>query len=172
MRPVSVTLSASGASQWAPVNCYSEGPIGLYFDITSGATLTSKVQLTADDLIDDKYCAIAQSGTTATLVLFDHGLSVGDSVVVMGAHPADLDGERTVVSVVSVNIVTYTATNSATRAVEARAIPLRVFDHASMSAMTAKTQGSQATPVTGIRLNNTAYTDGTATLRIIQPRTD
>lgn len=42
------------------------------------------------------------------------------------------------------------------------------FDHATLVNKTASSDGNYASPVTGIRLNVTAYTGGSATMTVIQ----
>lgn len=42
------------------------------------------------------------------------------------------------------------------------------MDHATMVSMTASEAGAQTTPVTGIRLNCTAYTSGAVTMTVLQ----
>jgi len=44
----------------------------------------------------------------------------------------------------------------------------QIFDDATLVSLTASAAGSQTTPVYGVRLNVTAYTTGTARLRLLQ----
>jgi hypothetical protein len=170
MRPTSVTVGAAGPSAWIPINRY-QTPLNIGFGVTlsSGATLTYKIQHTFDDPQETYACQITRSTTTATVVLTDHGLVVNDSITVSGAG-APLDGTYTVASVVDANSVTYTVANSGATvsAPGARLAKHRVFDHEQVTGKTANEDGNYAYSVCAIRLNVTAYTGGKATLTVIQ----
>lgn len=43
-----------------------------------------------------------------------------------------------------------------------------IFTHASLASETTSQSGTQTEPVTAVRINVTAYTDGTVTMRIVQ----
>lgn len=45
------------------------------------------------------------------------------------------------------------------------AVPM---DHETLTAVSASVAGAQTTPVTGVRLNCTAYTDGAVTMTVLQ----
>jgi hypothetical protein len=53
MRPTSVTVSATGNSNWIPVNYRaSEFNLGIQVDVSAGANLTWVVQMTSDNVFD------------------------------------------------------------------------------------------------------------------------
>jgi hypothetical protein len=170
MRPTQVTVSAAGVSPWLPINRYQlPFSVGLGVTLSSGASLTWKLQHTFDDPQETYACQITRSGTTATVTLTDHGLVANDSVTVVGAG-APLDGTYTVASVVDANSFTYTVANSGATASApgSKLAKHRVFDHAQMTGLTAAEDGNYAFPVCAVRLNVTSYTSGKATLTILQ----
>jgi hypothetical protein len=170
MRPTSTTLGQAGPSSWIPLNRYqSPFNVALSVTLSSGASLTYKLQHTFDDPQETYACSITRSSTTATVTLTDHGLVANDSVTVIGAG-APLDGTYTVASVVDANSFTYTVTNSGATvsAAGAKLAKHRVFDHEGMTGKTANEDGNYAFPVAAVRLNVTAYTGGKATLTIHQ----
>ncbi len=53
MRPTSVTVSATGSSNWIPVDyAQSTFNLGIQVDVSGGASLTWVVQMTSDDIFD------------------------------------------------------------------------------------------------------------------------
>jgi len=60
--------------------------------------------------------------------------------------------------------VEYTLLNP----IEATPTAEQIFDDATLVSLTASAAGSQTTPVYAVRLNVTAYTSGTARLRLLQ----
>jgi hypothetical protein len=170
MRAQVTTLSAAGNSPWLPVNAKQRVfALSLFGSISTGATLQWDVQYTFDDLGDKLLPKITRSTTTATVILANHGLSVGDSVVVYNAG-APLDGTYDVASVVDDNTFTYTVANSGVTATtpEARIIRLRVIEHADLHDETGRADGNIAFPVTAVRLVVHDYTDGSTTLTVLQ----
>jgi hypothetical protein len=169
---VSVTLAATGVSPWIPVNRY-QVPFGvsLFGLPSSGASVTWKVQHTADRLDSDaeRPISISRAGTVATVTDPAHGLSVGDSVIIMGSGSSNLDGTQAVASIVDANTYTYTVVNTGATAsaTGTRGKNLRVFDHATLTGQTARADGNYAFPVTAVRLSATVVS-GTVTLEILQ----
>lgn len=172
MRPIRIgPLSAAGNSNWIPLDSQQVAfAVALAGIPSSGAVLTWKVQHTFDDLSSDseRQVSIARVGTTATVTDANHGLSVGDSIIVMGAGaPFDTAGftgaAADVASVVDANTYTYTVANSGATAsaAGARAKYLRVFDHAVLTGQTARADGNYAFPCAACRFVITAYTNGT-----------
>lgn len=168
MRPVRVRLAAAGRSPWIPINRYATSisiALGLMF--SSNKNLTAAVEYTLDPL-ERQDCNITRSTTTATLVLTNHGLSVGDSVVVSETQSTSLDGTYAVASVVDQNTITYTVANSgATVAIGAKVVPLRVMTHPVLTGITANTDSNFSAPPTACRLAVTAYTAGYVDLDVI-----
>jgi hypothetical protein len=160
---VSVTLAATGVSPWIPVNRY-QVPFGvsLFGLPSSGASVTWKVQHTADRLDSDaeRPISISRAGTVATVTDPAHGLSVGDSVIIMGSGSSNLDGTQAVASIVDANTYTYTVVNTGATAsaTGTRGKNLRVFDHATLTGQTARA---------AVRLSATVVS-GTVTLEILQ----
>lgn len=173
MRPIKVTLSAQGVSPWIPVNRLQKNfAIGLSIVLSSGAALTAKVQHTFDQLDSDakRSISISRTTTTATVTDANHGLSVGDSVVIENTGSSNLNGTITVASVPTANTYTYTVANTGATADTGFATGknLRVFDHATLTGLTARADGNYAFPIAACRLNITAYTSGTADLLVEQ----
>lgn len=167
MRPVRVRLAAAGNSVWIPIDRYDTSiAVLLSLVFSSNKNLTANVQYTSDPL-ESQACNITRSGTTATLTLANHGLSVGDSVVVQGAG-STLDGTYAVASVVDQNNITYTVANSGvTVAVGAQVTPLRVFAHPVLTTITANADSNFTVPPTACRLNVSSYTAGYVDLNVI-----
>jgi len=167
MRPVRVRLSAAGVSAWIPLNRYATSiavALGLMF--SSNKNLTAAVQYTLDPLVDQP-CNISRTTTTATVTLTNHGLSVGDSVVVSGGG-SPLDGTYAVASVTNQNVFTYTVVDSgATSAIDAKIKPLRVMTHPVLSGITANTDSNFSVPPTACRLAVTSYTAGYVDLDVV-----
>lgn len=170
-RPTSITVSSLTHSAWIPVN-YRQNPftLSLFVNITSGASLTYKVQHTADDPFNPVPVTISRTTTTATLTKVAHGLSVGDSVTVIDSGSTNLNGNYDVASVVDADNITYTVANTGATASIAgtKAVLLRVFDHEFITGKTANDDGNYAFPVRAVRLKNTVYASGSSTLTILQ----
>ena len=168
MRPVRVRLAAAGVSAWIPINRYATSiaiALGLIF--SSNKNLTAAVQYTLDPL-EAQDCNITRSTTTATLKLTNHGLSVGDSVVVSETQSTSLDGTYPVAGVTDQNTITYTVANSgATEAIAAKVIPLRVMTHPVLTGITANTDSNFSAPPTACRLAVTSYTAGYVDLDVV-----
>jgi hypothetical protein len=168
MRPTSVRVTAAGPSAWVPLNTYATSIailLGVVF--SSNKNLTVDVEYSSDQLVPQD-CKITRSTTTATLTLTNHGLSVGDSIVVSQAG-APLDGTYAVASVTNQNVITYTVANSGvttTQGKNAQVIPLRISDHPVLSALTANADSNFTVPPSVVRLTCTAFTAGYADLNI------
>lgn len=173
MRPVSVTLGAAGNTPWIPIN-YEQVPqcVGFAVVLSSGASLTYSVQHTFDDLAPSsrRRVQISRATTTATVTDPDHGLSVGDSVIITGSGSTALDGTFAVASVVDANSYTYTCANSGAAAAAdgTYVLNLRVFNHEDVVTKTDRQDGNYAFPPRAIRLNISTYASGKATLLILQ----
>jgi hypothetical protein len=173
MRPIYLTMAAQGNSQWAPVNSLQIAfAIGLAVVPSSGASLTATVQHTFDDpTIDRRHpIVIARAGTVATVTDTNHGLSVGDSAVITGSGDANLDGDREVATVVDANNYTYTVANTGATSGQTgvTAANFRVFNHATLAALVARTDGNYAFPVAAVRLRLPTYSSGRCELIILQ----
>lgn len=171
MRTQTVTQGAAGASAWMPLDTRKNPTsVSLAGTVTSGATLTYKVQHTFDPVQNVQPCSITRVTTTATLTLADHGISsTSDSITVVGAG-APFDGTYAVAGITDANVITYTVANSGATSTGGGAgvVVMRVFDHDTMTGKTANDDSNYAYPPTAVRLNVTAYTSGKATLTINQ----
>jgi hypothetical protein len=195
MRPVYIYLNgpANSFSPWVSVDYLQTAfAIGLAFSISSGATLTSTVQFTDDDITQNAHNVIATQATTVITVtdtgftqaqgnvnaLGGHGLSVGDWVKLVGSNVQptavaaanSMDGEYTVATVASATQYTLTSavSQTATAGPFTTAATARVYTHATLAAMAARTAGSQKDPCMAIRLLMPTYTSGIACLAVIQ----
>lgn len=185
MRPVDVSLKALGFSNWIPLDYLQNGfSVGLGFSISSGASLTATVQHTFDDLLqNDHPVQISQSTTVITVTdtgftplyagtdsLGGHNLSPGDSVIVQGSKVNGMDGTFAVQTVPNNTSYTLTSLVSQTAVADpgVQVASARVFPHATMVAMTARTDGNYAFPPMFVRLLLTAWASGTASLMIRQ----
>lgn len=168
MQAAYITQGAAGFSSWIPVDSFLNSPgVALGCSISSGGSLTYKVQHTFDNFTDYTPVGLTRSTTTATMVFPSHGLTTNDSIVVIGAG-APFDGTYAVASVTDANTITYTVANSGATAAQGRCVRTRVFDHASITGKTANSDGNYAYPITACRINITAYTGGNVTLAVRQ----
>lgn len=171
MQTASVTVGSATFSSWVPVHS-AQNPTGISLGctISSGATLTYKVQHTFDNPSNLVDVAISRTTTTATVTYKDHGLVVGDSVIVEGAG-APFDGVYAVASIVDADSFTYTVANSgSTGTREGRLARCRVFDHSALTAKTANSDGNYSFPIAACRLVVTSYTSGKVTLTVRQSK--
>lgn len=171
MKTTSVTVGAAGVSSWIPLDT-NRLPFNVGFGCTilTDTTLTYSVQYTFDNLANRQPCSISRSTTTATVTLANHGLSVGDSVLIENSGSTVLDGTYAVASVTNSSVFTYTVANSGATAsaLGTTAIIMRVFDHPDIDDETTATNGNIAFPCTAMRLIVTSYTDGAVTLTVAQ----
>lgn len=175
MRPIRISVSALGPGQIVPVNRLQRSfGIGLAGYISSGASLTWKVQHTEDpfDRDQERYVSIARAGTVATVTDPNHKLSVGDTVIVMGSQSTQLEGTFDVATVVDANNYTLTVANAGptTSAMGTRVVSMRWIDHATLTGQVGRADGNYAFPITALRPNLTVYASGTLDLDIMQGR--
>lgn len=177
--PISVSVSgAPGISPWVVLD-YLQRPfnVALMASLSAAASgVTYKVEYTPDNPNQSRantnnVVSLSRTTTVATLTFTNpHNLVIADSVVVFGSGDPNLDGTYQVASVTSPTALTYTVANTgaATGLNSAHAIPLRVFPHDYMVALTAKADGNFAFPVWACRLNVTGLSAGVVTLSILQ----
>lgn len=176
--PVSVTVSGVGISNWIVLD-YLQRP----FDVALMASLsedaagvTYTVEFTPDNPNQTKantnpVVAYARAGTTATLTFAKpHDLSAGDSVRVFNSGDPNLDGNMQVVTAPSPTQVTFAVANTGATvgSVYSAGIPLRVFPHDYMAALSARADGNFAFPCWACRLNVGASTGGSVKLSVLQ----
>ncbi len=170
MRPIKITATAAGATAWVPID-YRQNTfgIGIGCTITSGASLTYKIQHTFDSPYNLVPFYATRSTTTATATITDHKLSVGDTINVINAG-APMDGRYLVASVVDANTITYTVANSGVTVstTGAKVNLTRAFDNAVIVAQTGNKDANYAFPPRAIRLNVTSFSSGKVTATIIQ----
>lgn len=174
MQPISVTLAALGNSLWVPINRLQNAfNLGLQGYISSGASLTWKVQHTSDPTNQEfRPVTITRVTTVATVKDIAHGLSVGDSVFIFATGDANLDKATAVdvASVVDADNYTYTVVNTgaASGASTSKIKSFRVQDHASLTGQVGKAFGNYTSPIQMVRLVTTIYVSGSVTLDITQ----
>jgi hypothetical protein len=194
MRPIRVTLSAAGNSQWIPID-YVEAPfaVGLAVIPWSTATgLTYTVQHTFDSGNPPSNQGISISRVAALATVFDpgpnglgHGMTTGDNIVVEGAGPpfdttkaligiGDLGADITVVDNLH---YTYTVLNSGplSDSGDAKISRLRVFPHATLNTTTGnpgatglRGDGNYAFPVRACRIKANTLTGGSIDFILLQ----
>lgn len=174
MRPKTFILNTAttGSTPWHRTDD-KQDPFNLGFSVTVQGTGTYTVEHGFANFNDRKSPKITRSTTTATLTLPDHGLQVGDSLVV-GAAGAPLDGTYPVASVVDANSVTYTVANSGATANAdgAWCIPIRVFAHSTgLTSQTTSNNGNYAFPVNCVRLTCTVSGTGKYAFHVNQGST-
>lgn len=178
MRQQVIKQSAAGSSKWLFVDnrrFSSDFELGLQTTIESGATLTYDVELTTDRNTNVRWkkASISRTTTTATVTLANHGLKTGDNVIIFDTNYTNHNPETNLegsfdITVTGVNTFTYTVTDTGQTAAICRLISFNVFDHADIAAETTAQQGVQSTPVSAVRLNVTAFTDGFVELTVLQ----
>jgi len=170
MRPTRLTKGAAGFTAWCPMD-YGQNAFGVSLGaiVTSGASLTYKVQHSFDSPYDLVPFYATRTTTTVTATIPDHQLTAGDMVNVVGAG-APMDGSYAVASVSDANTITYTVANSGVTLSKpgANVNLMHVFDNSVITGKTANADSHYAFPVTAIRVNVTSYTSGKVTLTIIQ----
>lgn len=172
MRPTSVRVSSAAASAWIPLNRYATSiAIALGVVFSSNKNLTVTVDYATDPLVPQP-CKVTRVTTTATLTLVNHGLSIGDSIVVSQAG-APFDGTYAVATVTDQNVITYTVTDSGSTGAggnlvgNPQVIPLRVQAHPVLSGITANADSNFSVPPTVCRLRCSSYTAGYADLNVV-----
>lgn len=197
MRPVYQYLigtSALPVTPWVSVDYLQTAfNLGLLVDVSSGASLTATVQLTDDDITQDgHYVTATQTTTTITVTdhgptlqqgnvnagAYGHGLSVGDWVKLLStniqptavAAANTMDGEYAVATVVNATQYTLTSavSQSATAGPFTTASTARVYPHATLAAIAARTASSQQFPVMAVRLLLASWVSGNAALTVLQ----
>lgn len=178
MRQQVTTLSAAGVSSWLLMDNRAHGDftVSLAVTLSQAANLTYDVELTYDrnDINRHEKVSIARALTVATVTLADHGLKVGDSVVIFDTNytshspEPNFEGTFQVVTTPTDDTFTITVANTGTTAAIGRLLPFRVFKHLTLEADTTEQQGTQNDSVSAIRLNVTGYTAGDATLTVLQ----
>jgi len=151
-----VTVAAAAISPWIPLNRRSWGSVGFTVNPQNSAAGTYDVEFTESNLntvLD--FTPISRSTTVLTVSLVNHGLIVGDDVIVAGS--IDYDGEQTVASVVDADSFTITVAASGT-ARKAKIIPIIADDLTGFTAATGKNSGEIDASVVAIRLNCTNST--------------
>lgn len=167
--PSNVKRSAEGVarSEWIRLNNRG-GIVGSDFNTTvtawpaanNGASVFS-VEYTDSEPEDFKRVTITRSTTTATLTLENHGLAAGDCIVVRGAlngnnQETNFNGTYQVATVPSDDTLTYTVADTGAASARAEAVMLKVDVLDGGSALSAKTTLNVFSPVTMVRLNQTA----------------
>lgn len=162
-------MTAPGTSLWIPLNYMQVGfGVSLFIIPDSGTTLSCKVEHTPDELDDWKPCLLARTTTVATLTAPNHGATAADSLFVKSAgapfdSPFDTSSRPQalpVATVVDASNLTYTVANSGAAAGStlAQYMRLRVFPHATLVAITSRTDGNYAFPPMACRLNVASIT--------------
>jgi hypothetical protein len=172
--PARIVLAALGNSPWVPLD-YIQHPfqVSIAGLMSSGAAFTWSVQYTYDEISFDQAkedVTIARAGTTATVTWPNHDMVTGDSTIILGSGSAALDsqvdtGGRPIssdITVVDASTFTYTVANTGPTVSNgfAKAMRLRVFPHAVLTAVTTRLDSNFNLPCKGLRYQITAYTSG------------
>lgn len=171
----SVIIGAAGNSAWIPLiddQIYTSVVVSGYPSFNGNFTWA--VQYGQDNIQSVR--SVSGSQTTTALVVNDtgpagsgHGLSVGDSVIVVGSGTG-VDGTYAVTSVASLTQYTLTVgvSQTATLSPQTRVASVRVFNHATLTGLIARGQGTLVAPVTCVRAVVSAYSAGNLELQAIQ----
>lgn len=179
MRQQVTTLSAAGVSSWLFSDNRRHGTdfnASLAVTLSQAANLTYDVELTYDrnDINRVNKVSIARVTTVATVTLADHGLRVGDSVVIFDTNytshnpEPNFEGTFQVVTTPTDDTFTITVVDTGQASSIGRLMSFKVFKHPTLQGDTVGEAGIQNEPVSAIRLNVTAHTLGDATLTVLQ----
>lgn len=180
MRQQSVTLSAAGSSNWLWLDSrrLTEQEVSFIVSLDFGAVLTYDVEITRDRNSNDRWeniVVVGGGGGNAFVTHTDHGLKTGDNITTFDNayvnHSPDSTLETTAdITVTGVSAYNYPFSGGASSLSKIRVITFRVEDVPGFVGNTTEDSGnlSDVGPVSGIRLNITAYTSGSATLTVLQ----
>jgi hypothetical protein len=193
MRPIRITVTAVGNSQWIPLD-YLQNAFAVALAIIPWSTVTGTpsftVQHTFDDLASQSpqsnpQVSITRSGTTATVTDLGpdglgHGMSTNDNVIISGAG-APFDTPKTSVTgengdlgaditVTGNTTYTYTVANSGPTTGTGRVVRMRVFNNDDTRLVTASTRvdGNYAFPPRACRLKVTTMAAGAVDFLVLQ----
>jgi hypothetical protein len=171
MRPKTYTVSTAAVGQTPWHMCdYMANPFSVAFQVDiAGNTGTYTVEHGFCNM-EKREAKISRSTTTATVTMLNHGLAVGDSVVVENGG-APFDGTYAVASVTDTSTFTYTVANSgAAAATDVRILSIRVMPHSSIAAQTTSKDGNYAFPVQFVRCRITVAGAGVYIFHVNQGR--
>ncbi len=165
MRPNKQTLDALGNSPWMPVDYrINDFGVGIGVTVSDGGVLTYSIQHTFDQVFERIPVSIARVTTVATVTFVEpHNKSVGDSIAIGGTQEANLKGTFDIASVPSDTTLTYTVANTGSTSENAQATPYSVFEHETLSGLSANSDGGYTLPPSAIRLVVSAFTSGNVT---------
>lgn len=172
MRPIQQEISATGSTDWTFLDWKAkEFNVSVAVKFATGTVLTYKVEHTFNDPHLRQPATISQATTVATVTLNDHGLVIGDSIIISNDNVGNtnLSGTRAVLTTPDANTFTYLAGNSATvAAFETPIVVLNVFNHVTLAG-TASDDGNYVNPIRATRLTVSSHTSGTARFFILNP---
>lgn len=169
MRPTFITLGAAGFSPWLPLNyLQNQFHVGLAYTLSSGASLSARVQHTLDEVGDFALNAISRVTTTASVTRPAHGLLAGDYVEIRNSGAANLDGRYAIAAITSADVFTYTVANSGITSALAEVATGRVFTHPVLVGMISRQDSNYNWPVRAIRLLHDTYSSGVSRLAVLQ----
>jgi hypothetical protein len=165
------TLTAAGATPWiSPSRILAMG-LGLGLTFSVDANMTVSVQHTMDVPITPRPVSVTRVTTVATINDPQHGLAVGDNVII-AASDTTFGGSWDIASIVDGNNYTITVPNSGAANSTPTLQSFRVFPHSVLVGITgsppARSDGNYAYPIAACRLKATSYTAGNATLTVQQ----
>jgi len=164
-----IVANAAGLSDFYPVSNYGEwNGQGIQLHISDGASLPYSLEFTNSPLGNKLPISVSRTTTTATATFkVNHGLQVGDVVVVGGIREDNLVGNFKVASVPAADQVTYTvADTGATSAEGGYAVPLAVDTNADADGVTGDVVTNFVLPPSAFWVNVTSYTSGRVTANI------
>lgn len=173
MRPVSQRFSVAGVGAPIMLNYIQTSfAVGLWLYFT-GTTLLATVQISGDDPTTNRRqpTSLTRVAALATMVDNGHNLVTGSTIFVGGAGaPFDTPAIGADVTVVDANTYTYAVANSGPLAAQVgiQVSHLRWFNHATMAAMAASTNGNLAFPTRACRLNVATLTAGFVDFLVLQ----
>jgi hypothetical protein len=167
--PIAITIGSQTRSAWIPLDTtLTPFSVGIGCVCSSNKNLTYSVEYAHDTPLEPVPCRISAAGTTATLVLTNHGLSTADSIIVIGSNFENFNGTYQVAGVTDQNTITYTIASTTGATVSSKVCPMRVFVHPTIVSKTDDSDGNFAYPVQAMRLNVSAWVAGYVTMLITQ----
>jgi hypothetical protein len=154
-----ITVQAAEIGKWIPLNRRSFGTVGFTVAPQEGAGGTYSVEFTEREIQrGPKVVGISRTATVLTIPLVNHGLTVGDSVVLYSSRDGDYEGVYQVASVVDLDSITVAVPDAGQTAPYSNVIPLKVDVMTDFDAATGKESGNIFASVTAVRLNCTNST--------------
>lgn len=158
MRLKRFTVAAGAKSPWIPLNRRSWGDVGFIVSPQNGALGTYNVEVTENDIQFGEKATLSRVTTVLTIVLPNHGLTTVDGVFITRTNNNDYSGFFEVATIVDLNTITVTVTDSGQDAPTGFVSSVIKNDITGFSAVTGRKAGNIFASVVAVRLDCTLCT--------------